>query len=72
MNGSVQAINIVFDGPPAHEGGRFVEVETDDGHSMSIGHWLERLETAAGRSASRTCTQGRPARSTRTARHRPV
>ncbi len=42
MNGSVQAINIVFDGPPAPEGGRFVEVETDDGHSMRIGHWLER------------------------------
>jgi hypothetical protein len=42
MNGSVQAINIVFDGPPAHESGRFVEVETDDGHSMSIGQWLDR------------------------------
>jgi hypothetical protein len=25
MNGSVQAINIVFDGPPAHDGGPFVE-----------------------------------------------
>jgi hypothetical protein len=42
MNGSVQANNIVFDGPPAHESRRFIEVETDDGHSMSIGQWLER------------------------------
>jgi hypothetical protein len=42
MNGSGQAINIVFDGPPTHEGGRFVEVETDDGRSMRIGHWSER------------------------------
>ncbi|TCO43581.1 hypothetical protein EV646_112158 [Kribbella antiqua] len=44
MNGSVQAINIVFDGPPAPEGGRFVEVETDDGHSISIGQWLQRSD----------------------------
>ncbi len=44
MNGSVQAINIVFDGPPASEGGRFVEVETDDGHSISIGQWRERSD----------------------------
>ncbi len=44
MNGSVQAINIVFDGPPAPEGGRFVEVGTDDGHSISIGQWLERSD----------------------------
>ncbi|MFG1818287.1 hypothetical protein ACGFIF_31295 [Kribbella sp. NPDC049174] len=44
MNGSVQTINIVFDGPPAPQGGRFVEVETDDGHSISIGQWLERSD----------------------------
>ncbi|TCM51396.1 hypothetical protein [Kribbella sp. VKM Ac-2568] len=44
MNGPVQAINIVFDGPPAHDGGRFVEVETDDGRSMRIGQWLERAD----------------------------
>jgi hypothetical protein len=42
MNGSTQAINIVFDGPPTHEGGRFDEVETDDGRSVRIGQWLER------------------------------
>jgi len=42
MNGSVQAINIVFDGPPVASSGRFVEVETDDGYSINIGEWLER------------------------------
>jgi hypothetical protein len=42
MNGSAQAINIVFDGPPSHQSGRVVEVETDDGQSINIGEWLER------------------------------
>jgi len=42
MNGSVQAINIVFDGPLSHHSGRFVEVETDDGYSINIGEWVER------------------------------
>lgn len=43
MNGSsVQAISIVFDGPPSHNAGRFVEIETDDGRSIRIGQWLER------------------------------
>jgi len=42
MDGSLQAINIVFDGPPTHDGGRFVEVETDDGRSVRVGHWSER------------------------------
>ena len=36
------AINIVFDGPPAHEAGRFVEVEDDAGASISVGQWIER------------------------------
>lgn len=44
MTGSLAAINIVFDGPPGHEAGRFVEVETDDGHSISLGHWLQRSD----------------------------
>ena len=35
-------INIVFDGPPSHESGRFVEVETDDGPGISIGEWVDR------------------------------
>jgi hypothetical protein len=33
------AINIVFDGPPSHDGAKFVEVETDDGRSIRIGQW---------------------------------
>ena len=37
-----KAINIIFDGPPSHKSGRFVEVETDDGKSINSGTWLER------------------------------
>ncbi|MBC8459657.1 MAG: hypothetical protein H8D67_16830 [Deltaproteobacteria bacterium] len=37
-----RAINIIFDGPPSHESGRFVEVETDDGKSINAGKWVER------------------------------
>jgi hypothetical protein len=39
---TTKAINIVFDGPPGPEAGRFVEVETDDGESIKIGEWGER------------------------------
>lgn len=31
---------IRFDGPPGHEGGRFVEVERD-GHSVNFGDWKQ-------------------------------
>jgi hypothetical protein len=34
-------IDIVFDGPPAHESGRFVEVEDAGKRSISIGEWIE-------------------------------
>ena len=37
-------INIIFDGPPGPEAGRFVEVETDDGKSITIGEWAERSD----------------------------
>jgi len=37
-------INIIFDGPPSHESGRFVEVETDDGKGIRIGEWIERKD----------------------------
>ena len=37
-------INIVFDGPPGPEGPRFIEVETDDGHSIGVGEWQERRD----------------------------
>ena len=35
------AINIIFDGPPSNESGRFVEVENDVGQSIGIGEWIE-------------------------------
>lgn len=35
-------IDIVFDGPPSHESGRFVEVENDQGRSIKFGVWVER------------------------------
>ena len=35
-------INVVFDGPPGHKSGRFVEVEDDSGKSISIGKWIKR------------------------------
>lgn len=34
-------IDIVFDGPPAPESGRFVEVEDDTGASIWVGEWIE-------------------------------
>lgn len=37
----MSAINIIFDGPPGHESGRFVEVENDQGASISVGKWGE-------------------------------
>lgn len=35
-------IDIVFDGPPSHKSGRFIEVENGKGESISVGEWLER------------------------------
>lgn len=37
-------INIFFDGPPGPEGGRFIEVETDDFKSIEIGEWIEHRD----------------------------
>ena len=37
-------INIVFDGPPRPEDGRFIKIETDDGHSIGVGEWQERRD----------------------------
>jgi len=39
-----EEIHIVFDGPPSHESGRFVEVETADGKSVNVGRWEKRGE----------------------------
>jgi hypothetical protein len=35
-------IDVVFDGPPSYESGRFVEVEDPDGRSVRVGEWVER------------------------------
>jgi len=35
-------LDIVFDGPPSHESGRFVEVENPDGASVNVGKWIDR------------------------------
>lgn len=35
-------IDIVFDGPPSNESGRFVEVENPQGQSISVGEWIDR------------------------------
>jgi len=37
-----KAINIIFDGPPGHDAGRFVEVETDEGKSIKVGEWIQK------------------------------
>ncbi|MFC4852771.1 hypothetical protein [Actinophytocola glycyrrhizae] len=42
MADEARAINIVFDGPPSHEGPRFVEVEDDAGRSIRVGEWVPR------------------------------
>lgn len=35
-------IDVVFDGPPSHISGRFVEVENPSGQSICVGSWLQR------------------------------
>jgi hypothetical protein len=35
-------IDIVFDGPPGPEAGRFVDVEDASGKSINFGEWLQR------------------------------
>jgi hypothetical protein len=35
-------LDIVFDGPPGPEAGRFVEVENDQGKSVKVGAWMKR------------------------------
>ncbi|HEY4522757.1 MAG TPA: hypothetical protein VJK73_00080 [Candidatus Paceibacterota bacterium] len=35
-------IDVVFDGPPSHKSGRFVEVENTRGASIKAGRWIDR------------------------------
>ena len=39
---ATQTIHVVFDGPPEHVAGRFVEVETPDGQGVHAGEWKQR------------------------------
>lgn len=41
---SVKLVDIVFDGPPSHVSGRFVEVEDQDGKSIRAGKWIHRSD----------------------------
>jgi hypothetical protein len=41
-------IDIVFDGPPGHIAGRFVEVEDETGKSIGIGDWIKPSELTGG------------------------
>jgi hypothetical protein len=41
MRTDMRKIQVVFDGPPAHESGRFVEVE-EDGKGVNFGEWKQR------------------------------
>lgn len=41
--GAPQSVDLVFDGPPGPEGGRFVEAEfSGSQRSLSAGRWVER------------------------------
>lgn len=42
MSSQAGYIDIVFDGPPGPEAGRFVEVENAMGRSIRVGEWIER------------------------------
>ena len=35
-------VDIVFDGPPGPDGGRFIEVENASGKSIRFGVWVKR------------------------------
>ena len=34
-----EPLYVIFDGPPSHESGRFVEVENERGESVKVGEW---------------------------------
>lgn len=38
----VAEVHVIFDGPPSHESGRFVECENADGKSINAGRWEQR------------------------------
>ena len=42
VTNDLRDVDIVFDGPPSHDSGRFVEVECPPGKGVSFGEWVER------------------------------
>ena len=42
--GLTRQIDVVFDGPPGPEPGRFIEVEDEAGRSIDVGEWVERRD----------------------------
>ena len=49
-------IYIVFDGPPAPESGRFIEVEDHNGAGLRVGEWLQDRVDGEGVVHSRVLT----------------
>lgn len=36
-----KVVRVIFDGPPSHESGRFVECEDEQGRGIKAGEWKE-------------------------------
>jgi len=39
---NTEPIDVVFDGPPGPEAGRFIECEDAEGRGVRVGRWIER------------------------------
>ena len=56
-------VDIVFDGPPGQQAGRFVEVENSDGQSIKFGEWIQRKDgywvLRFGEAAARRLLEGK-------------
>ena len=40
----MKTLHIIFDGPPDHDGPRFIECETATGRSIKAGEWRQRKD----------------------------
>jgi hypothetical protein len=38
---ATKVVRVIFDGPPSHESGRFIECEDEQGHGIKAGEWKE-------------------------------
>lgn len=45
LEGREPGLYVIFDGPPAHYAGRFVEVEDETGKSVAVGEWVKEDNT---------------------------